>query len=534
MQAPTMAPPSRVDARGSAYVTGVAGSPNFPAVNSVRTHAGSEDVFICKLNPAGSALIFSTTLGGGSGDYGSDLALDAASNIYLAGYTGSADFPTFNPVQLTGQSNGIAADAFAAKLDSTGLLIIYSTYLGGLEHDFGYGVAADTSGNTYVTGSTQASNFPTVTPFQATLGGGFDAFVCKIAPVGLVLLYSTYLGGTDHDIGNGITVDEAGSAYVTGRTGSGTTFPTAVPAQAAFGGAADAFLSQFNPSGMALVHSTFLGGAGDDAGESVALDGVRSVYIIGSTSSSNFPLANPLQSDYAGGVKDVFVARISEVAADLSLSQSDSPDPAPVSEDVTYSVIVTDGGPNGATSVTVTDTLPANITFVSATPEQGSCGEAGGVVTCDLGTIDNDASVGIEIIVRPAEAGVIRNAARVRSATPDANRANDSEAEETFVEDPTTAVVPLATTGLSLALEGPNPAPAGGLRVSFILANATRARLEVVDVTGRVRDIHEIETPDLGPHVLDLGSRAELHAGLYLIRLRQGIEARIVKAVVME
>ena len=153
------------------------------------------------------------------------------------GHTHSTDFPTTTGAFQTtyGGGNG---DAFVTKLNPTGTALVYSTYLGGTGNDYGYGIAVDTAGNAYVTGYTASTDFPT-TPgaFQTTYGGGNDdAFVTKLNPTGTALVYSTYLGGTDSDIGNGIAVDTAGNAYVTGYTAS-TDFPTTPGAfQTTFGG----------------------------------------------------------------------------------------------------------------------------------------------------------------------------------------------------------------------------------------------------------------------------------------------------------
>jgi hypothetical protein len=171
----------------------------------------------------------------------------------------------------------------------------YSTYLGGNGDDEGFGIAVDAAGNAYVTGDTSSPNFPTANPLQPGNGGGSDAFVAKLNPTGSALVYSTYLGGNGADEGTSIAVDGAGDAYVTGLTFS-TNFPTtANPLQPANGGGSDALVVKLNPTGSALVYSTYLGGNGADEGLGIAVDATGDAYVTGLTLSTNFPIANPLQ-----------------------------------------------------------------------------------------------------------------------------------------------------------------------------------------------------------------------------------------------
>ena len=203
-----------VDAAGHAYVTGETFSRNFPLVSPYQaTFGGVTDVFVTKLSAAGSLLLYSTYLGGTGNDNGSGIAVDAAGQAYVTGVTASRDFPTVNPVQAFG---GVR-DAFVTKLSAAGSLL-YSTYLGGNTIEEGSGIAVDTAGQAYVTGVTASTDFPTVSPVQA-FGGVSDAFVTKLSAAGS-LLFSTYLGGSVGDVGYGIAVDAAGQAYVSGHTNS--------------------------------------------------------------------------------------------------------------------------------------------------------------------------------------------------------------------------------------------------------------------------------------------------------------------------
>ncbi len=308
-----------VDSAGNAYITGVTGSANFPTASPFQAVLrGFEDVFVAKLNPTGSALLYSTYLGGSSDEQtegGEGIAVDSAGNAYITGVTGSANFPTASPFQaaLSGSE-----DAFVAKLNPTGSALVYSTYLGGSGGEKGSGIAVDSAGNAYVTGLTGSFDFPTAGPFQAVLSGSEDAFVTKLNPTGSALVYSTYLGGSSNEGGNGIAVDFSGNAYVTGQTTS-TNFPTASPLQASSGGEQDAFVAKLNPGGSALIYSTYLGGSIPDSGFGIAVDSAGNAYVMGSTSSTNFPTANPLQPS-AGGEQDAFVAKLNPSGSALVYS----------------------------------------------------------------------------------------------------------------------------------------------------------------------------------------------------------------------
>jgi len=277
-------------------------------------------------------LSYSTYLGGSAGDFGNAIAVDASGNAYITGFTTSANFPTKNAFQaaLSG-----ANDAFVAKLDPTGSALVYSTFLGGTMDDFGNGIAVDSSVNAYVTGSTRSTNFPTASPFQANCkscaNGQGNAFVAKLSAAGSTLTYSTYLGGsgngTDGDFGNGIAVDASNNAYVTGFTSS-QDFPLASSIQASllpqtctfdyYGYtytipcSNTAFVTRLNPSGSALLYSTYLGASGGNLeyGSGIAVDGAGNAYVTG-RATSNFLLTPGAIQLVSGGGDDTFVAKIS-------------------------------------------------------------------------------------------------------------------------------------------------------------------------------------------------------------------------------
>ncbi len=305
-----------VDASGSAYVTGSTTSTNFPTASPFQGTKGAfDDAFVIKLNPSGSTLVYSTYLGGNGSETGNSIAVDGSGNAYIVGDTGSTTFPTMAPFQ--GSNSGGVSDAFVTKLNSSGSALVYSTYLGGSIEDQAADIAIDASGNAYVTGLTTSTDFPTELPYQAANGGvGSDAFIVKFNPSGSTLVYSTYLGGASGELGSGIAVDGDGSAYITGYTLS-TDFPTSSPYEGSYnGGASDAFVTKFNPAGSALAYSTYLGGSGYDSGAAIALDPSGDAYLVGSTGSTNFPTVSPIQAANAG-TTDVFLTRLTEHNVDI-------------------------------------------------------------------------------------------------------------------------------------------------------------------------------------------------------------------------
>jgi hypothetical protein len=311
-----------VDAAGNAYITGYTDSYDFPTQNPIQSsRAGLHDAFVTKINAAGTALVYSTYLGGSGDDYGNSIAVDSAGNAYVTGYTYSNDFPTRNPLQPN-KGNANSTNAFVAEISAAGRSLVYSTYLGGGGTDRANAIAVDSAGSAYVTGSTSSTNFPTRNALQPTYGGGpSDAFVTKVSAGGTSLVYSTYLGGgvdshgaNGTDYGNAIAVDAGGDAYVTGYTDSNN-FPTRSALQPTYGGNADAFVTKINAAGTALVYSTYLGGSSYDQGTGIAVDSSNYVYVTGFTTSSNFPTYYPLQQ--SGGV---FLTKISPAGTALIYS----------------------------------------------------------------------------------------------------------------------------------------------------------------------------------------------------------------------
>jgi len=301
-----------VDAADCAYVTGVTHAANFPTTTGAWdvSYNGGLDGFVSKFNATGSTLIYSTYLGGDDTDCCNGIALDSLGSAYVTGVTWSDNFPTTsNAFDVT--FNGMS-DAFVCKLSPGGNSLIYSTLLGGTDHDEGNAIAVDSMGYAYVTGDTKSNDFPTtVGAFDCTLKT-WDAFVIKINTDGRSLVYSTMLGGAGGDYGFGIKIDAAGCACVTGQTTSND-FPTTSGAHdTSFNGTNDAFVTRLNQIGSALLYSTFLGGSGSDPSRDMTLDTAGCVYIVGLTDSTDFPTRNPYQAARAGG-GDAFVAKLCPV-----------------------------------------------------------------------------------------------------------------------------------------------------------------------------------------------------------------------------
>lgn len=320
-----------VDAHGSVYIAGDTMSPDFPvtphAFQTTFVGAGPnsfsgipQDAFVTKLNPTGTALVYSTFLGGNDFDEATGVAVDPAGHAFVTGHTFSTDFPTtpgaLQPVDPA--LPGFADDSFVTKLAVNGSSLVYSTYLGGGnctgggEYVVNYSVALDPFNNAYLTGATTCSDFP-VTPhaFQKNLRGQNNAYVTKLNPSGSSLVYSTYLGGSSFDQGASIAIDVTGAAYVQGQTES-TDFPTTPGAfQTTLSSVVGSFLTKVDPRGSSLLYSTYFAGGvfEDEQAGYVAIDDAGSAYITGNTFSPNLPVTtNAFQKTFSGN-EDAFIAK---------------------------------------------------------------------------------------------------------------------------------------------------------------------------------------------------------------------------------
>ncbi len=281
-----------VDEDSYCYITGTTYSTDFPTVNALQENPGGNgDLFIIKLNPAGDTLLYSTYLGGNGFDGGEDIIIDGDRNIYVTGGTDSDNFPLALPLY----TNKLQRDAFVSKISSNGSTLLYSTYLGGDKGDFGKAVGLDGEGNILILGTTNSDNFPSHRAIQDERGGLYDAFLTRISNSGTSLIYSTYLGGLDDDWAIDMKVDADGYAYLTGYTFS-YDFPKKNAFQNAKAALADAFVTKIDSSGVTLIFSTFLGGNQNDYSQGIAFDTAGRVYVTGSTESTNFPLKREIQN----------------------------------------------------------------------------------------------------------------------------------------------------------------------------------------------------------------------------------------------
>lgn len=305
-----------VDSLGNMYIAGNTRSHDFPTVNPLYTSAdtgNNKDAFVAKLNASGSAFVYSTYLGGDNTDKANAISVDSAGNAYVTGSTESPNFPV-TPSAYGGVFTIAFSCAFVTKLDAAGSQILYSTYLGGKNDDIGYGIAVDGNENAYITGMTRSPDFPTVNPLYTAVdtGNSQDAFVARINTLSsgtASLVYSTYLGGQNRDVGKAIAVTSVGDAYVTGYTRS-SDFPVIGTAlQSTIAGQEDVFITKLTALGTSLVYSTYLGGTDEDIGAGLALDVAGNAYLTGETRSTDFPLMAPLQAAN-GGYRDVFVVKV--------------------------------------------------------------------------------------------------------------------------------------------------------------------------------------------------------------------------------
>jgi Bacterial Ig domain/Beta-propeller repeat len=368
-----------LDQMGNVTVVGDSQSSDFPVLNAYQTTLhGQSDVFVARLNSAGTALLYATYLGGQGDDHAIALALDDVGNAYITGNTTSADFPTANPLQ--GTSAG-GQDGFVAKISYTGNSLVYSTYMGGSGGTVGFpetgaGIAVDDAGEAFVTGATSSSDFPTTAnAFQVTPPGGeINAFVVKLNAAGNGILYGTYLGGSSVNYALGIAVDNKGTATVAGFTAS-PDFPTVNAMQPNQAGSYDAFVAKLNPTGTALVASTLLGGSDADDASAVAIDTMGNTYVVGQTASINFPPANPTQS-IPGGSLDAFFTQFSSPVPVVDID-------TPVAGSMLSGVAIVSGwaidamSAIGAVQVQVDGTAVGTATYGVARPDICASGSSG-------------------------------------------------------------------------------------------------------------------------------------------------------------
>jgi uncharacterized protein (TIGR03437 family) len=305
-----------LDSAGNPYITGMTHSSNFPLLKPIAGGANPTALgysFVTKMSADGSSLQYSTFLNKGDANglpyYADSIAVDSSGNACITGLTKT--LVTVNALQPTSTgSQGV----FVTKINAAGSAFVYSTYLDGSGLDQTYAIATDSSGNAYITGSTTSADFPIRNAFQSKLAGSTDVFLTKISPDGAAIVYSTYLGGTQDDLGFGLAVSASGEATVAGSTGS-TNFPTVNPIAGTKHIARDLVVSRFSTDGS-ILFSTYTGAGsinqfmpGQFRG-GLAVDTAGNAYVTGGAPGSNFPVSKAFQASFGGGAYDAFVMKI--------------------------------------------------------------------------------------------------------------------------------------------------------------------------------------------------------------------------------
>jgi hypothetical protein len=435
-----------VDLAGNASIAGTTNSDDFPVRNSAQPRlAGDRDAFVARLDPNGQ-LIYTALLGGVSADLVGGVAVDPSGNTYLTGTTMSDDFPVVNALQ---SDRNVLADAFVAKLDPQGL-VIFATFLGGERVDEGRAIAVNSSGEPYIFGRTNSVNFPVLNAFQASLGGRFDNFLTKLDATGMVVVFSTYLGGGEDEdnplmnLGNlngggGLFLDRQNNIYLAGQTES-IDFPMSSPIQPVNGGGFDAFIAKFDPQASTLIYATFLGDNANETGNSIAIDNNGNAYVVGSTLSSSFPVSQlGLQRSFGGGRTDAFVAKINDLApaniGDFQLNLTSSFQVVQPGQQATFNLTIQ---PQGAfrqgvrLNVMTPDSTPGIRALLSST-----VANVGDMITVTVATQSNLPVAGYPIVIT----GVAGNITHTATAT-----VNVVSGDFSLSLDPATQMVPLGTT----------------------------------------------------------------------------------------
>lgn len=386
------------------------------------------DAFVAKLNPTGSALVYSQYLGGSQNDVGTAIGVDAAGNAWIAGETSSDNFPLVLP--SFGSPRGMT-DAFLAKVDATDFSLSFSTYFGGSGNDRANAIAIDSADSVVIAGRTSSANLPTLNAFKTTLGGPADGFVYKIRQTDRTTAFATYFGGAGDDQITAAAVDNQGQVWVAGQTSSAD-FPLMRPLPPAAGSNPPmAFVSQFNREGKQLRFSTRFGGNNSDLPRGLALGDEGNVYIAGTTTSFDFPQVNPVPA--SNSIPNAFVVRIGP-APDLAVAMTTPFLPGIAGRPLLLSIVVRNAGDLPLTGIKLTYPLPKGAGFVSATPTQGTCTNADGV-TCDLRNLAVGNTIQIAMVVTPPLGGILRTTVQVGANEPEPITANNSATLEVPVSN---------------------------------------------------------------------------------------------------
>lgn len=305
------------DSTGNIYITGYTASTSLPTTTGVYKrilNPGDTDAFVAKLNPAATSILYSTFVGGGSGDYARAIAVDSTGAAYITGAT-IGNFPVTSGAFR--QSPVDAPAIYAAKLDATGASLSYATYLGG--GGVGLGIAVDSTGSAWIAGYTTTPAFPVTLGLQPIFSGASDGFLMRLNGGGTAMTFSTFLGGRGEDQATSVTLDSSGNAYVAGYTSGQGFLVTGGAYQAAHGGGTDAFVAKVI-SGGSLSYSTYLGGTADERAHAVAVDASGNAYVGGQTASANFPVTAGAYQTVHAGSWDGFVTKLNAAGSAASYS----------------------------------------------------------------------------------------------------------------------------------------------------------------------------------------------------------------------
>ena len=310
-----------LDGSGDVFVVGQMASINFPAHTGTLSNIGTFDAFVTRVKSGGGSIDFTTVMGGANADSALGVAVSGSSLVVVGNTNSTSSAPAFPNTIKFGPTGG--QDAFVASLDiSSGVATgtnHYIAILGGTGSESGDSIGVDSSGNAYVGGQTDSSDFKTVSPLQASNGGQNDGFIAKINPAGSALLFSTYFGGSGNELVTGLALDGSNNIYVTGITDSTNLQATTGAFQPTAKGGGDSFVSEIKPDGSGITYLTYFGGAGLDSALAIAVDAAGDACITGNTDSTDLPTANPAQSS-SGGSNDVFVTKLNPTGTGLVFS----------------------------------------------------------------------------------------------------------------------------------------------------------------------------------------------------------------------
>lgn len=530
-------------ADGGVVVSGLTYSSNFPTTAGAydRSYNGN-DVFVSRLSAGGDTLVWSTFLGGNSQEECYAMTLGRSGDVVLAGLTLSPDFPT-TPDAYDRTANG-RADMFVTRLDASGSILRYSTYIGGADDDFPSDVQVDLADQTFIVGRTMSSDFP-LTPgaYDGHLDGLFDACVLGLPASGTPLLFSTYLGGSRDDCGTELALDRAGNVVVAGFADSGD-FPTTAGAyDTTANGSHDAFVSVMNASGSSLLRSTLLGGRGTDAIQCLALDDDGNCVVSGQTTSPDYPVTPGCFDPSHHGGEDGFVAELDGALHELRwstyLGGAGYDRAYAFALDGSDDVLVA-GNTSSFDFPTTPDALDTSLggtsdAFVSRLSSSGSellwSSYLGGADAEECRDLELDAEE------NPVVIGHTRSADF--PTTPGAYDLSWNGVLDAFIAKirpggPSGEDVPHDVGhSMSLWLAGPNPTT-GAIALRYSLPRPTTACFALCDPSGRLIETRRIGPVAPGEHVLVWSPRREgrpIGPGVYVVRLAAGRETRSGKII---